>query len=150
MKFGKHDVSKNIFAESETEMAIYNIAPIVPGHVMILPKDQLKSLNDLSEEQLSSFFSFARKVTTFIIKEFKATDFDWTIQDGESAGQTIPHLHLHIIPRTEGDFPNPGDWYPVLKQSLEKNIDSGDREKISGVEIERIVSHLRVEWLNLA
>ncbi len=147
MKFGKHNVSNIIFAESDGEMAIYNIAPIVPGHVLILPKEPLGSLNDLKEEQLQSFFTFARQVTTFIVKEFKATGFDWTIQDGEVAGQTIPHLHLHVIPRVKGDFPNPGDWYPVFLKSLEKNIDSKERKRLSEEEMEKIVGYLRGRWV---
>ena len=148
MKFGAHDVGKIVFAESDGEMAIYNIAPIVPGHVLILPKEPLESLNDLREEQLQSFFSFARKVTNFIVQEFKATDFDWTIQDGRAAGQTIPHLHLHVIPRVKGDFPNPGDWYPVFEKSLEENIDSDGRKRLSEEEMGEIVRYLRGRWVS--
>lgn len=148
--FGKFDVSHSVFAKSNDTIAVYNIAPIVPGHVMLVPLHQVESLNELSEEQLSSFFSFGRRVTNFLVTEFNATGFDWTIQDGRSAGQTVPHLHLHIIPRHEGDFPEPGDWYPALEKSQEENIDSETRRKLTKEETETIVSHLKEKWIGFA
>ncbi|MEZ4104479.1 MAG: HIT family protein [Candidatus Paceibacterota bacterium] len=145
-RFGNFDVTHSVFVESDDCLAIYNIAPIVPGHVLVLPKQKHTSLNDLSETQVQYFFSFSRKVTNFIVKEFKATGFDWTIQDGKSAGQTVLHLHLHIIPRVEGDFESPGGWYPALNKSLENNIDSDKREKLNEDEMKRVLSWLRERW----
>lgn len=146
MKFGKQNVDINVFAQSEREIAIYNIAPIVPGHILVLPKKQIGSLDDLTEDELWSFFSFARTVTKFITQEFKAEGYDWTIQDGKYAGQTVPHLHLHVIPRVKGDFPDIGDWYPALKQSLERTIDSKNRATLNEADLIQIVEHLRSEW----
>lgn len=147
-KFGDFDVSDKVFAKSEDAIAIYNLAPIVPGHSMVVPVDQFESLKDLSEEKLCTFFSFSRRVTKFLVKEFQATGFDWSLQDGWSAGQTIPHIHLHIIPRVDGDLSGPGSWYPELIKSQDKNIDSENRYKLKPEEIKRIVTHLRTAWRN--
>ena len=144
--FGKFDVSHSVFAKSDNAIAIYNIAPIVPGHVMLVPLRQVESLKEFSEEELASFFSFARTITNFLVEEFNAAGFDWIIQDGRAAGQTVPHLHLHIIPRHEGDFPEPGDWYPALEKSKEITIDSENRYRLTIEETEKIVSHLKQRW----
>ncbi|MCB9811010.1 MAG: HIT family protein [Candidatus Nomurabacteria bacterium] len=148
-RFGGFDVTNSVFAESNGYLAMYNIAPIVLGHVLIVPEKLVASLNDLSEDELASFFSFSRKVTKFVVREFKATGFDWTIQDGVSAGQTVSHLHLHIIPRVEGDFESPGDWYPAFKKSVEENIDSEKRERFSEEEMKKVVSSLCERWNKL-
>ena len=134
------------FAESGAFRAIYNIAPIVPGHSLVVPKAHLKSLMSLDEQSLCAFFAFARPVTTFLQNVFESPGFGWTIQNGEVAGQTVPHLHLHLIPRRAGDFPTPGDWYPALQRSEVSLLDHEARPRHSAEEMTEIVSHLRDAW----
>ena len=87
---------------------------------------------------------FVRKTVNILIKTFGAKAFNWTIQEGKEAGQTVHHLHLHLIPRAEKDLPHPGGWYPLLKESEAKIIDSDARQKFSYPEIVRIVEKLRL------
>lgn len=131
------------FAESQNFVAVYNIAPILPGHSLVVPKRHVRSVLQLSDDELCEMMTFSRKVINILLTAFGAVAFDWTIQDGEAAGQTVPHFHLHIIPRKFGDLPTPGSWYPKLRESQEDIIDSEKRPRFSPDEMKRIVSKLR-------
>jgi bis(5'-adenosyl)-triphosphatase len=136
-------VLKACFAEEGAFRAIYNIAPILPGHSLIVPKKHTQSLLDLTDKELSELVLFSKKIIQLLNKAFGTTSFDWTLQDGVPAGQTIRHLHLHIIPRAMDDLPSPGDWYPQLAKNEENMIESNDRQKLTAKELNTIVSHLK-------
>ena len=131
------------FCGDERFLALYNIAPILPGHSLVIPRAHVASLLELSEADLGAFVLFARHITRLLRRAFAADDFDWSIQDGISAGQTVPHLHLHIIPRHAGDLPNPGDWYPALMASESAQIDDRTRPRLTPAEHAHITAHLR-------
>jgi bis(5'-adenosyl)-triphosphatase len=132
------------FASSRSFLALYNIAPILPGHTLIIPRMHIKSLRFLSDELISEFFQFSRKVTEILLKYYKADAFDWSLQDNEAAGQTVQHLHLHIIVRHPSDLPEPGDWYPLL-ESQNKN-ESNKRPDLGKEEYTRIAESLRTAY----
>lgn len=124
-------------------MAVYNIAPILPGHTLIVPKRHLGTILDLNDTELSEMMIFARKVTTVLLEVFHAEAFDWSVQDKAAAGQTIFHLHMHLVPRSEGDLKEPGDWYPEIKNNYRKILDSEKRKKLIPEEMKQIVSKLK-------
>ena len=136
-------IRKSVFDESPNFLAIYNLAPIFPGHSLIIPKKHLKSVDELSDVELSEMTLFARKTTRLLQKVFKAESFNWSLQDKEHAGQTQAHLHLHIVLRFPGDLPEPGDWYPRVQQNTQEILDSESREKLSPEEINRIVLKIK-------
>ena len=136
------NVDKVKFAESKHFVAVYNIAPILPGHSLIVPKRHVSSVLHLSEGELCEMMLFSRRVIEILKVAFKAMAFDWTIQDGEAAGQTVPHFHLHLIPRRYNDLPQPGDWYPKLRESQVQIIDSEQRDKLSPQEMQQIIANL--------
>jgi bis(5'-adenosyl)-triphosphatase len=86
---------------------------------------------------------FESNTVRILLKVFNSSAFNWTIQEGEEAGQTVHHLHLHLIPREPNDLAQPGDWYPLLKQSETDVIDSDSRPKLTNVEIRKIVERIR-------
>jgi bis(5'-adenosyl)-triphosphatase len=124
-------------------LALYNIAPVLPGHALVIPRRHVVSVLALSADELAGFFVFAREITRFLGRAFAADGFDWTVQDGPSAGQTVLHLHLHIIPRHIGDLPEPGDWYPALMASEAAQIDSRTRPRLTPAEHAQVTAHLR-------
>jgi bis(5'-adenosyl)-triphosphatase len=135
------------FAETEAFRAIYNLAPLLPGHSLVVPKGHITSLMDLTDAEIGALMVFSRQVTQVLLQAFHSEGFDWTLQEGEPAGQSVPHLHLHLIPRQSGDLPQPGDWYPALMDSLNIDaIDSEKRSRLSPAEMQRIVEHLRQVW----
>ena len=135
------------YVGNEQFAAIYNIAPVLPGHSLVVPRRHIERLALLRDNEVCYFFIFARRITEFLLSQFKADGFDWTIQDGMSAGQTVGHVHLHVIPRWLNDLPSPGDWYARLKLPIVTNtdgvIDSEVRPRLSRAELNAIVTSLR-------
>ena len=78
-----------------------------------------------------------------LMKAFGTDAFDWSVQEKPEAGQSIEHLHMHIVPRLKDDLARPGDWYPLVHQNDEEIIDSTDRKRLSLQEREIIVGKLR-------
>jgi bis(5'-adenosyl)-triphosphatase len=145
--FCEPDIQDATFAESKNFRAIYNIAPILPGHALVIPRRHVESLLALDESGLGEMMTFARQVTQFLLRVFEGEAFDWTVQEGAAAGQSVPHLHLHIIPRQKDDLPRPGHWYRVLRDSLNVDaIDSERRPRLTPDQRREIVEHLREEW----
>jgi bis(5'-adenosyl)-triphosphatase len=129
-------------------LALYNVAPVLPGHVLIVPRRHVRSLLELGDDELAAFVLFARRMTRFLHRVFTADGFDWTVQDGAPAGQTVMHLHLHVIPRIEGDLPDPGDWYPALIESdiaqvAAGQIDGRERPRLTAAEHAQVTAYLR-------
>ena len=132
------------FATSPNFMAVYDISPILPGHSLIIPREHIESLHDLDPEKLAEFFRFAKEVTKGLCDFLDTEAFDWSLQEKQEAGQSVAHLHLHIIPRTTNDLPNPGDWYPLLmKHNKHTIIDDIDRPRFTDKEFKIVTDKLK-------
>lgn len=129
--------------ESENFLAIYNIAPVLPGHSLIIPKNHITSFILLDKEQLTEFLETTRHAVRILLKAFNTDAFDLSVQEKPEAGQTIEHLHLHIVPRIKGDKPNPGDWYPVIHKNDQMIIDNEGRKRLPDEDIRTIVEKLK-------
>ena len=137
------DIKDLSFFENENFAALYNIAPILPGHTLVIPKKHITGFFELSDQDLFEFVKFSRSVIRILSKAFGTESFNWTLQEKEDAGQTITHMHIHIIPRKPGDLPHPGDWYPRLKYDIDNIPDSGKREKLQPEQLRVIVEKLK-------
>ena len=135
-------VTEKSFYSTTKFSAIYNLAPILPGHSLIIPNTHHESLIELSDQDLGEMMIFARKVTLVLKSIFNCDGFDWTIQDGVSAGQTVPHLHLHIIPRKPLDMPESNEWYSKIPDNEAQMLDSGNRERLREQEYDAITAML--------
>ncbi len=126
-------------------MAIYNIAPALPGHSLIIPKRHVASFMDLDESELQALMVLSQRCARILKTAFGTTAFNWSIQDHPDAGQTIQHLHLHLLPRSPADLASPGDWYPLLhgETTTYTSIDSEQRPKLNEAELQTIVKKLR-------
>ena len=132
------------FATSPNFMAVYDISPILPGHSLIIPREHIESLHDLEPDKLAEFFQFAEEVTKRLCDYLDTEAFDWSLQEKEEAGQSVAHLHLHIIPRTKNDLPIPGDWYPLLMKHNEHTIiDDIDRPRFTDKEFIIVTDRLK-------
>jgi bis(5'-adenosyl)-triphosphatase len=88
-----------IFYESPLCYGIVNLKPIVPGHVLIIPKRVSVRIADLSSEEMTDLFSTVQKVGPVLENYYGGDALNIAIQDGKAAGQSVPHVHVHIIPR---------------------------------------------------
>ncbi len=137
-------IQTHTFAASQYCKAIYNLSPITWGHVLIIPTKHYVSIFDLSLSVYNDLMLFSKTVSEMLKSAYQSEGVNWSLQDGECAGQTVPHLHLHIIPRYPQDFPHPGDWYKRLKQN--EWLDSEKRPKLTEEAIKKEVDLLRNLW----
>ena len=102
--------SKTIY-EDEEFRAILDLGPAAKGHALILPKDHFANLFELPEEKAASVMKLAKKLGAQMKENLKADGFNLVQNNGECAGQTVFHFHLHLIPRYENDGQKIG-WKP--------------------------------------
>lgn len=89
--------------ENDHALAFLDIFPLSKGHTVVILKEEGETVFDYSDEQLALLMP-AVKATTARIKDVLNPDgFTIGLNHGEVAGQSVPHLHVHIIPRWEGD-----------------------------------------------
>ena len=93
--------------ENENAFAIYDAFPVSKGHVLVIPKRVIAEIFDLNDEEYSSCFNLVKEVKKILEEKFKPDGFNIGINNGEKAGQTIFHAHIHVIPRYSGDVDNP-------------------------------------------
>ncbi|CAI5758263.1 unnamed protein product [Candida verbasci] len=102
--FYKFLVTKQVFYKSKHSFALVNLKPLVPGHVLVVPlRTSVLKLADLTLEESIDYMKTLQIVHKSIKQIYKADSLNIAIQDGPEAGQSIPHLHTHIIPRYKTD-----------------------------------------------
>ncbi|KAI4163368.1 MAG: hypothetical protein LQ342_003103 [Letrouitia transgressa] len=88
--------------------ALVNIKPLLPGHVLVSPRRIIPRLSDLSHTEVTDLFLTVQRVGRMIERVYGASSLNIAIQDGPAAGQSVPHLHTHLIPRHRADLDERG------------------------------------------
>ncbi len=97
------EIKQRKIAENAFAWCFPTHQPIVPGHVLICPLRCVSSMDDLTRQEIRALLDLRSKLKKAMIKIFNADGFNYAWNEGEVAGQTVPHLHLHMIPRKKGD-----------------------------------------------
>ncbi|MEW6182227.1 MAG: HIT family protein [Bacillota bacterium] len=97
-----------VMAENELAFTIYDKYPVNPGHVLVLPRRHYSSCFDITEEELSALHSLVLDIKKVLDDKYSPDGYNIGINVGECAGQVVRHVHLHVIPRFNGDSPRPG------------------------------------------
>eukprot|EP00543_Licmophora_paradoxa_P005751 CAMPEP_0202451596 /NCGR_PEP_ID=MMETSP1360-20130828/9997_1 /ASSEMBLY_ACC=CAM_ASM_000848 /TAXON_ID=515479 /ORGANISM="Licmophora paradoxa, Strain CCMP2313" /LENGTH=168 /DNA_ID=CAMNT_0049070201 /DNA_START=206 /DNA_END=713 /DNA_ORIENTATION=+ len=126
MKFGRFTIpSHHIFYTSTSSFAFVNLRPILPGHVLVSPKRVVPRLRDLDSQEYTDLWLAVREVQNMLEQHYTPTkdddkdqvlSFNVAVQDGLGAGQSVPHVHVHLLPRLAGDFERNDDVYDELEQ----------------------------------
>ncbi len=113
--------------ENEDFFSRFDDFPVSKGHAEIILKIHIASIFELSSQQIQNLFSLLNETKKLLEEEFNPDGFNIGINDGEFAGQSIFHLHIHLIPRYIGDvknprggvrniFPSRADYTPEIKK----------------------------------
>lgn len=97
----------NLIVESATAFSIYDKFPVSRGHALIIPKRHVDNYFDLTFREQSACTFMLNYVMEILQKKFKPGGFNVGINVGKSAGQTVDHVHIHLIPRYTRDVDNP-------------------------------------------
>ncbi|PVD24417.1 hypothetical protein C0Q70_14899 [Pomacea canaliculata] len=124
-QFGHVKISSScVFSRSALSYAFVNIKPVVPGHMLVASLRAVERLTDLTHAEVADLFCLAQRVSDVAQKQFKACSVTLAVQDGIDAGQTIKHVHVHILPRKQDDFKQNDDVYHHL-QMHDKDLSNG-------------------------
>lgn len=85
-----------------------NLKPILPGHVLVSPRRRVPRVADLTPDEATDLFLTVRRVGRMVERVYSASSLNIAIQDGVDAGQSVPHVHTHIIPRRRSDLDHKG------------------------------------------
>jgi diadenosine tetraphosphate (Ap4A) HIT family hydrolase len=99
--------SDRVIDSSQNGLVIRDAYPISPSHTLIIPKRHVGSFFDLTAEERLDLLTLLDGAKVAIDSEFKPAAYNIGINDGAAAGQTVPHLHIHLIPRYDGDCQDP-------------------------------------------
>jgi len=88
-------------------MSIADGFPVSRGHCLIIPKRHFSSMFEATAEERSALWDLVEKTRQHLLSEYGPDGFNIGINDGEAAGQTVMHLHIHLIPRYSGDADDP-------------------------------------------
>ena len=116
----------DIIAENELAKAFYDRFPVNEGHVLIVPKRHVETLFDATMEELNALNLLIFVVRDILEAKFNPDGYNIGVNVGYTAGQTIFHLHYHLIPRYSGDVPDPRGGVSKIKKSIVPYLDEGE------------------------
>ena len=94
--------------ENNLALAFYDKYPVTEGHTLIIPKRHFESYFDITQAELNAIQQLIQQQRSALLeKDAAITGFNIGINQGVDAGQSIFHLHVHLIPRRKGDMDNP-------------------------------------------
>lgn len=121
-KIANGEIPSATIYEDEDFRVILDLSPASKGHALILPKEHYANLFELDDEKAGKVLIVAKKVITKMKEILNCDGYNLVQNNGEAAGQTVNHFHLHLIPRYEGD--NVGlQWNPgTLTEEVKEEI----------------------------
>jgi histidine triad (HIT) family protein len=112
-KIIKGEIPYHKVYEDDNNLAFLDVTPIAKGHTVIIPKLHAETITDIEDDKLQSLFLAVKKVQQKLKGKLNPDGFNGGWNNNEVAGQTVPHLHIHIIPRYNGD--GGGSIHSIIK-----------------------------------
>lgn len=102
-KIANGDIPSKCIYEDELFKVILDLGPATKGHALILPKEHADNLFELEDDYLKNAFLLAKKIGVIFKEKLGCKGVNIVQNNGEAAGQTVNHFHIHVIPRYEND-----------------------------------------------
>ena len=122
--------SKTLYEDGDFRV-ILDLGPATRGHALILPREHADNLYELPEDTAAKVFVLAKKMATKMTEKLHCDGLNIVQNNGEAAGQTVHHYHVHVVPRKNGDdvtmtfgsFPKPSDEeMTAIKDKIKENM----------------------------
>jgi diadenosine tetraphosphate (Ap4A) HIT family hydrolase len=98
---------KDFVHKNNSFYSFFDENPVSGGHALVIPKKHIVSFFDLDDKEMADLLEAVKNVKKVIDKKYKPDGYNIGVNEGEVAGRTINHLHVHVIPRYKGDVINP-------------------------------------------
>lgn len=115
------DISAKTLFEDDQNLALLDAFPLTEGHALVIPKTHYERLQDMPSKAAQSLFAVAHHLLPKVQSGMNAQAMTVGLNNGKLAGQVVPHVHLHLIPRYEGD--GGGTLHAVVKQENQRPVD---------------------------
>ena len=102
-----HLKNSRIQLDNDSAAAFPDAFPVAEGHTLVVPKRHVASLFDLPDEEQAALWRLVALVRGNLMAELKPDGFNFGVNDGSAAGQTVMHAHVHVIPRRKDDVADP-------------------------------------------
>jgi len=132
-KLVRRESPASLVYEDETVMAFLDIRPINEGHTLVIPKKHYETIYEVPEEEIAHLYRIAQRIAIAIRKGVKPGGISITQHNERGAGQDVFHVHVHVIPRYEGQR------LPRFEE-----IPEASRERLDEV-AERLKQHIQIE-----
>ncbi|MFO8034412.1 MAG: HIT domain-containing protein [Candidatus Bipolaricaulota bacterium] len=119
------ELSAEIIYQDADVLAFLDAHPLADGHALVIPKSHVERLADLPEELAGPLFAAAAKVSGAQQSILGATGITLGVNDGRVAGQAVPHLHIHLVPRHASD--GGGNLHTMLRPGAPHSSDTSRR-----------------------
>jgi len=101
------EIPARIVYEDETTVAFLDANPLAPGHTLVIPKDEYERVNDVPADVATDLYATIHRMVPAVEDAVDADATTVAFNNGEAAGQEVPHVHCHIVPRFEDDDGGP-------------------------------------------
>jgi histidine triad (HIT) family protein len=119
-KIISREIPAEIIYEDDNTIAFLDINPTSLGHSLIVPKKESSTIIDTNEETIANLFIAVKKVTLLLKKALNPDGFSIGLNQGLAGGQTIDHIHVHIIPRYQGD--GGGNMHSIVQNKPKESL----------------------------
>lgn len=97
------EVPATMVYEDDAVIAFSDIAPVRPGHTLVVPKEHATRLEENTSEAAAALITAVQRIIPQVLASVQATGWNMQVNSGAEAGQVIMHTHIHLIPRLAGD-----------------------------------------------
>ena len=122
------EIPARIVYEDETTVAFLDANPLSPGHTLVIPKDEYERLDDVPDDIAADLYATIHRMVPAVEDAVDADATTVAFNNGEAAGQEVPHVHCHIVPRFEDD--DAGPIHAMFGQRPE--LDDDELDEIAG------------------
>ncbi|PIZ50591.1 HIT family protein [Candidatus Woesearchaeota archaeon CG_4_10_14_0_2_um_filter_33_13] len=119
-KIIKKEIPSFQIYEDDNFLAFLDVHPHAKGHTIIIPKNHARLISDLDEKKSGLLIPFIKNVMQLLKTKLNSDGFNVGWNNGEKAGQVVPHLHVHIMPRYSGD--GGGSMHSIIKNPGELSV----------------------------
>jgi diadenosine tetraphosphate (Ap4A) HIT family hydrolase len=98
---------ERVIARNDLAIVLRDAYPVSPGHTLIIPSRHVASIFEVALNERNALMDLLEEAKKLLDEEFRPDGYNVGINDGPAAGQTVPHLHIHLIPRYAGDQVDP-------------------------------------------
>ncbi|MBI4170683.1 MAG: HIT domain-containing protein [Candidatus Aenigmarchaeota archaeon] len=121
-KIARREIAVKAVGMNDSAIAFLDINPVAPGHTVVITKKHAATLMDMNDADIASLFSLVRTATRQIKAGLKCDGFNIGLNQEKAGGQAIPHVHVHVIPRFDGD--GGGSMHSIVRNPPKENIDA--------------------------